>query len=193
MGHDGAGGIPREKNLLREQMLAVTCPDPVSSDRRLRQRLFDLSVYQAADSLFCYVSFGDEPDTHAILEDALRAGKRVSVPLVCENVMEARVIRTMADLRPGPYDFLQPPDDAPVALPETLALVIVPGLAFDRAGHRLGRGGGYYDRYLSGCAASAVALCRREHLVEAVPVLPHDRGVRFVITENELIETSNRA
>ena len=81
--------------------------------------------------------------------------------------------------------MLEPGEDCPLAARESIDLILVPGLCFDRLGYRLGQGGGYYDRYLAGYAGATVGLCRRAVLQEAVPREAHDRPVDLVVTDGE--------
>ncbi len=156
------------------------------SDALIQNRLLHFAPYQAAESIFLYVSFGFEIDTLPILEDALRRGKVVAVPLCQGGTMEARRIGDVSQLRPGRFT-LDPPEDAPVLSRDAIDLIVVPGLAFDRKGHRLGRGGGFYDRYLAGYQGRTVALCRTNHLLFEVPVEAHDRSVDAILTEQETV------
>ena len=100
--------------------------------------------------------------------------------------MEARLVQRDSTLVRHPYGMLEPGPDCPLIPPDQIDLVLVPGLAFDRSGGRLGRGGGYYDRWLAGFSGITAALCRDGLLMEAIPRLPHDLGVDLVITETSL-------
>ena len=94
-----------------------------------------------------------------------------------DNRDNADLIDLFYDGEPGP--------DRPVVSPGEIDLVLVPGLAFDRRGYRLGQGGGYYDRYLPQTKAVTVALCRSCFLLDAVPREEHDAPVDLVLTEEE--------
>ncbi len=148
------------------------------SDRAIEERLLALPEWRAARSVFSYVSVRGEPSTRGILAAALSAGKRLSVPL-CE---ERGIMR-----RPAPFGLLEPGEDAPIVEPGAIDLAIIPCLAADRSGHRLGHGAGYYDRYLPLLDCPTVCLCRGRALVERLPSEPHDIRVKMVLTEGECL------
>ncbi|CAN5830359.1 5-formyltetrahydrofolate cyclo-ligase [soil metagenome] len=85
------------------------------------------------------------------------------------------------------FGFLQPAADSPILPPRSVDVVLVPGLAFDRQGRRLGRGAGYYDRFLAGLAADKVALTTQSRIVEEVPSEPHDVAVDWIATESGVV------
>ena len=131
------------------------------------------------ESVFCYVSGSEECSTLPILRFCLKRGIPLAAPL-CEGLgaMTARVIPSLSQLRRGRFGILEPPRDAP--LMEAPDTVIVPGLAFDREGFRLGRGGGYYDGWLHGKTCRTIGLCRPERLVDRLPRDEWDVPVHMV-------------
>lgn len=142
----------------------------------------------------CYVSFGSEVNTFPLIQAALEQSKRLAVPL-CQpegqSLLAAEISDFPGDLRPGTWGILEPRPEAlrPVA-PELLDLVLVPGVAFDRSGNRLGYGAGYYDRFLATLrpGARTIALAFAEQIVTDVYPQAHDRPVDMVITDQEIIE-----
>ena len=137
--------------------------------------------------LLLYCGMGTEPDTLRLLPPLFSAGKAVCLPRCLPgNQMEARLVQKDSQLVRHPYGMLEPSLDCPVIPAEQIDLALIPGLAFDRSGGRLGRGGGYYDRWLTGFSGITIALCRDGLLLDAVPRLPHDVGVKLVITETSL-------
>lgn len=145
-------------------------------------------AYQQAKTIFCYCSSGDEIDTYAVLLDALAQGKRVCVPKTCgRGVMQARMIRCLAQLCPGKYGISEPEDCCPVVSPEEIDLCIVPCLAADCRGYRLGYGGGYYDRFLPQTSAAKMLLCEQSRIFDEIPVEEHDIPCDILITESQVI------
>jgi 5-formyltetrahydrofolate cyclo-ligase len=144
------------------------------------------------DSVFCYVSEPEECATEPVLRYCFERGIPLAVPL-CEGsaVMTARLIRSYKELRRGAFGLWEPPEDAPVT--EQPAWVVVPGLAFDRNGFRLGRGGGYYDRWLAGKTGRFVGLCHPGRFVEGLPRDDWDMPVDTVITGVEICRTIKNA
>ena len=142
---------------------------------------------EAASTILLYCGMGSEPDTLRLLPPLLASGKAVCLPRCLPgNQMEARLVQEDSSLIRRPYGMLEPNPRCPLIHAGQIDLALVPGLAFDRSGGRLGRGGGYYDRWLAGFAGLTAALCRACVLLEAVPRQPHDLGVDLVITETGL-------
>lgn len=159
------------------------------ANRTIHSRLESLPLWQRAGCVQTYVSLPPEVDTHALIRRLLHAGKRVAVPRVAaENLLQPYFITAWADLQTGAFGILEPRlDSAQRATAETFDLVLVPGLAFDRAGNRLGAGKGYYDRFLAAITAPKIALAFAFQLVEQIPIAPHDQSVDMIVTEEELI------
>ncbi len=148
-----------------------------------------LALPQVADArtILLYHGMNTEPDTVRLLPPLWERDKRVCLPRCLPgNQMEARLVQRNSRLIRHPYGMLEPGPDCPAVPPEGIDLVLVPGLAFDRSGGRLGRGGGYYDRWLAGFSGFTAALCRDGLLLDSIPRLPHDVGVALVVTESGL-------
>ncbi|NLF26962.1 MAG: 5-formyltetrahydrofolate cyclo-ligase [Clostridiales bacterium] len=164
------------------------------SDRAIERRLLNLPEWRAARTVFSYVGVRDEPSTRGILVSALGGGKRLCVPR-CEGrgIMRAREIFSPDELRPAPFGLLEPEESAPTVPAEEIELAIVPCMAADRRGYRLGHGAGYYDRYLANLRCPTICLCRGRALLPALPVEEHDVRVEMVLTEAELLRTAGQA
>jgi 5-formyltetrahydrofolate cyclo-ligase len=157
------------------------------------------SFYREARNLFISVSFGSELDTHALIARALADGKCVAVPY-CDTqthrMLPLWIERFPDDLTPGTMGILEPdPALCAPALPETLDLVIVPGVAFTRRGVRLGYGGGYYDRFLAVLPAHVptLALAPASQVTDVLPAEPHDRRFGWLLTETGLTDCRRAA
>lgn len=159
------------------------------SDAAAFRTLFSLPEYRAARTVFCYLGVGTEPDTRAVIARALSDGKTVALPrVVGKGHMEARLISALSDLTEGTFGIPEPSQDTETLDPAETDLAIVPAAAFDREGYRLGRGGGYYDRYLARFGGVSVGLARERLLRDAVPREAHDRPVDILITECGVIK-----
>ena len=158
-----------------------------TSDDALFARFLALPQVEAADTLLLYHGMGGEPDTARLLPALWARGKAVCLPRCLPgHGMEARLVRQDSALIPHPYGMLEPGEDCPLVGKDAIGLVLVPGLAFDPSGGRLGQGGGFYDRWLADYAGCTAALCRTALLLPQVPRAPHDRGVELVLTEHGL-------
>jgi 5-formyltetrahydrofolate cyclo-ligase len=154
------------------------------------QRLTALPEYSAARTVLCYVSFRSEVATRDFLLRMLEEGKRVVVPYCQASHLELLRFAGFDDLTPGMLGILEPKaelrsqEDRRAAVQE-IDLFVIPGLAFDRQGGRLGYGKGYFDRLLRDARNDALlaAVAFECQLFDAVPMLPHDVRVDCVVTE----------
>ncbi|SMC47836.1 5-formyltetrahydrofolate cyclo-ligase [Papillibacter cinnamivorans] len=187
----------KEKAVLRRRLVfeqeKIDDKTRERSDGELFARLRELREFREASVVFLYVGTGAEPNTAMLIPELLAAGKRAAVPL-CRGggEMEARLICSPEELRPGRFGILEPGQQSPNLPPDAMDFILVPALCFDREGFRLGRGGGYYDRYLQKSSAFSAGLCRGIFLRERLVRLEHDRRVDAVITEKETIRPGIR-
>lgn len=145
--------------------------------------------YRRAHSIYAYLSYNQEVRTWPILERAHRDAKRVAVPKVYGDVMKFLWLDDFSQVAAGAYGIPEPTFDAPEADDEA-ALILMPGLAFDREGHRVGYGGGFYDRYLEVHRQhTLVALCYPFQLFPHLDVEAHDIPVHRVIAAHERART----
>ena len=161
------------------------------ADRRrkseaIRRKLVRLAAYRRATMVACYVSLPYEVETHQLIRRMLMTGKRVAVPCVRGRHLQWCELRDPArELRPGAFGVLEPRSSTRrVVRTEELDVVVVPGVAFDRVGHRLGHGQGYFDRFLDTLSADipVIGLCFDFQLVATLPHEPHDHPVDAVLT-----------
>ena len=176
-----------DKKALRREIgakkSALTPEEVVRRSAVLAERLFNTDEYRACRSLYAYLSFNQEVRTNAIIERAWADGKRVAVPKVVGKEMVFIWLDSFDQLGPGYYGIPEPIENGPVADDET-ALILMPGLAFDPEGHRVGYGGGFYDRFLEAEPNHPlVALCYDFQMFDHLEVEAHDIPVGRVITD----------
>lgn len=186
-----------EKRALRRTLLRRMREQPerarLAKSRSIGRRLRRLKIYRRAKILLCYVAFDGEVETRPILRRALADGKRVAVPVTVtssKRLYAAEIRDPDRDLRRrGPFGIPQPGRAGRRIPLKKLDLVLMPGVAFDRRGHRLGRGGGYFDRLLARLPAAArrVGLAFEFQLLRELPVESHDLPACAVVTEKEVI------
>ncbi len=184
-------GLKRRKEQLRRELLArrAVLPERNKKNRAIFEAVSALPVYRQAKRVLFYISSPQEADTRKLLQAALREGKEVFAPVSLPEgeMMFYRVVREK-ELCPGRFGILEPPALPERALPikedilfDTLCLV--PGLAFDMLGYRIGYGKGYYDRFLAKTSVAALGLCYQELVLPCLPREACDRQVKLLVTE----------
>ena len=182
------------RQAVREAIAALSDPERADASRRIAERVTSLEAYRQARTVMLFLSMADEVDTRPILDDALRRGVSVAAPRVVRGTrdMVARPVRDPEqDVAPGAWGIPEPVRGTPIA-PDEIEFVLVPGLAFDRFGRRLGRGAGFYDRFMSadGFSAFRCAVAFDCQIVAAVPVDSHDMPVQCIVTETGITYTN---
>ena len=176
------------KMALRRQLLTeraeMTVPERSMAGRSLRDALLSLPEAQMAGTVAAYISVGTEPETRGLVYALWKRGTYVLLPLLLsDNDLDWASYEGPDSLSAGPRGLLQPtePPRGPAAV-TSADLVIVPALAVDRGGHRLGRGGGSYDRALArvGAAVPTIALIYDGELLDKVPAGRRDQRVCMV-------------
>ncbi|MCG3181118.1 MAG: putative protein YqgN [Phycisphaerae bacterium] len=173
---------------IRRRLAAVSAAEMAAAAAAVADRVMELSAWAEARVLMAFISLPGEIDTAPILSAALACGKQLIVPRVdwAGRRMQAVAIESLDEgLAAGRYGIVEPTGGLEVE-PEAIDLVLVPGLAFDAGGGRLGRGGGFYDRFLAGASLRAVAAalaleCQR--WPEPLPLGPQDMPVDLLVTE----------
>ena len=167
---------------IREKKRAMTEQQIVSASARLGEKLRESELYRNAKTFYGYLPYNQEVRTVPMLEQAIRDGKRVAVPKCYGEEMRFIYISDFEkEVAPGYANIPEPIADGPVADDKT-ALVLMPGLAFDPQGHRIGYGGGFYDRFLSAEPDHpTLALCYGFQMVEHLETEEFDIPVDQVL------------
>ncbi len=161
-------------------------------NRAIADRLESSPAYQRADMVLGYVSKPEEVNTHGIITRALASGRSVLVPRVRNDKdLDWVRIESVDALRAGAFGILEPIGSAATDELSSMSVALVPGVAFDRAGYRLGWGKGFFDRFLARFPGTAIGLAFDCQFYETLPREPHDRAVDYVITETETIAAAS--
>ena len=181
-----------DKKSLRGEMMAreaAFSPEyTAESNAGIRENLLSLPEIESAKTIMFFYSIWAEPDTHAAINAALAAGKTVCLPeSLPQGIMVARKISSLNELVPARHGIPAPTSDMPEIAPEDIDLIIVPSVAFDLDGYRLGHGGGYYDRYMPRTSAFRCGIAREQMLLPRVPRDEYDLAVDCLITEQRVL------
>ena len=175
------------KQALRQEMRsrrkAMPQAEKVSREQRLCRRFLESSLYADCRQLFCFVALPQEPETRELLRRALADGKTVAVPRCPpEQPLESQLVS-------GSFGVAEPLETLPVILPDAgqAPLCLVPGLAFDQNGGRLGYGAGYYDRFLRAYPfLRKIGYALSPFVTDCVPTEPTDQRLDGIATEISL-------
>ncbi len=185
-----------EKDLLRREyrLKRDTLPDRTARSMQTCERVATLPAYQQARALHSYIAMRSELDTRPLLVHAFAQGKRVIVPVVQRGtrILSHSWLLSTADdeLESGVFGTLQP-RVLRMARPGDWDLMLVPLLAFDRLGYRLGYGGGFYDRLIDATPAVTVGVAFAAQEIARVPREPHDLALDWIVTEQEIIQVTS--
>lgn len=162
-------------------------PEDVRREKslKIKEKLLQSPVLQQAERVFVYVSFGSEVQTHELINELIKMGKTVGVPL-CNtetHTMSVKEITDFSQLIKGNYNILEPDSSLKEIPKDEIDLVIVPAAAFDSDGYRMGYGGGYYDRFLADFNGKSIGVAFSECITEALPKGKFDKKVNEVITD----------
>ena len=169
------------KKILQE-MKAVPQKQKIAMDQALTERFLNHPVYQEAKVIATYLSFPHEFQTQGLIDQALKAGKKVLIPKTYPKGRMEFVVYQPQQLVKTSFGLLEPKGDLEVVDPSQIDLIHVPGLAFTTEGYRIGYGGGYYDRYLehfAGHTMSTIYPCQ----VQEFNSEDHDIAVQEVLID----------
>ncbi|MCM8793557.1 MAG: 5-formyltetrahydrofolate cyclo-ligase [Candidatus Omnitrophica bacterium] len=155
---------------------------------KIKEMLFSLEEFKQTKVLMSYVNLEYEVNTEEIIKEALKMGKVVAVPVTVKRdktILPSKIINFEEELFPAHFGIREPKREFLRIVPkESLELVLVPGIAFDRKGVRLGHGLGYYDRFLKTLPSEVktIGLAFDFQVVDELPVSPHDIPVSKVLS-----------
>jgi len=165
---------------------ALAPQDFIRANSRIQQRFFNLNPVREAGVVMIYHSINGEVATEGLIEKLIRLGKQVALPVCIPGPdLEARAIQSLAEVVPtGRFGLREPSAETPLVDPATIDLIVIPGVAFDIHGNRLGHGMGYYDRFLSrsGLRGFKLGLAYDFQVVDGLPVETYDVRMDALLT-----------
>ncbi len=160
----------------------------------IQRKLMSLPIFDRSRRVAIYASFRGEVETWLIFEEGLRERKEMLLPIVREGGIDFALATNREELGPGRYGILVPPQEPErFRAPEEIDLILVPAVAFDMEGYRLGYGAGYYDQALIKMRGKKVGLAFDFQILDKLPSTPSDARVDMIITETRMIEVPSGA
>lgn len=177
------------RKIMQDKRSKLSDEEIMAKSKKIMDFVFSLEQFSKAKTVMFYVDAKNEVGTKEAIMKALKLNKRVVVPKVYKHLgLKAIQIKGLDELCLGTFNILEPVHDEQV-FPRDIDLVVVPGVAFDEDGYRLGYGGGYYDNFLPQLRASVkkVAIAFNIQVLKTVPREKHDVRMDFIITESRVL------
>ncbi len=183
---------PELRATLKPILAAIPPSTQLAASNSISNHLLNSLTYQSASTILAYAALPAELSLDPLILEALADNKRICIPQINwedKSMRPAQIHNLDSDLQTGRYGVRTPINGCPLVETHELDLILIPGLAFDRQGNRLGRGAGFYDRLISTLdrtdkRPSLVGVCYQCQIVDRVPTEPHDYPMDRVITEN---------
>lgn len=186
--------ISRKKEIRAAMMRLRSdlAPEKVQAlSEAIQNRILESRVFRTSSAIMAYMPIKNEVRTERLIRNCLASGRTVLLPRVVDaESMEAVPVKNLdADLRSGAMGIMEPDPSIPAADPEIIDLVILPGIAFDRRGYRLGFGAGYYDRFIPRLRKDCILLAPAYsfQVLDQIPAGPYDQPVHWIVTEKEIL------
>lgn len=183
------------RSKLQKSLLAMPSEQRSEKSHRACQNLISTSQFQNASSVMMYLSLPHEVDTSEAILHAWQLGKAVAVPKISweqRHMIAVQINSLETDFSTSASGLRNPVRGVPIPF-EEIGLVVTPALGFDRKGHRLGRGGSYYDRFFTDekFKASKCGFAFKEQVFDSIPVASEDVPVDFLVTDEEIMYFNN--
>lgn len=179
------------RRVVRTRLKAMTPEQRASASENACRLLEKQEVWQRARLIFFYAPLPAELDVWPLVRDSLAAGKTVALPrfdAATQRYVACQITDATKDLDHGKFGIREPGAHCIAVPPNRLDLILVPGVAFDLRGRRLGRGKGFYDQLLASVGGTTCGVAFDEQIVEEVPVEPHDVHLNCILTPTRWME-----
>jgi 5-formyltetrahydrofolate cyclo-ligase len=189
------------RKIILNEREKLTSSEREEKSKAITERFLQMAEKIGGTTIFLYVSFKSEVNTHGLIQLLLNSGKIVAVPVVSVRDRKMKAVRLVDlknDLVSGYCGILEPkPEIIPTRCIDnrSIEIVVLPGSVFDERGGRLGYGGGYYDRFLAqevSSSAARIALSYEFQVKKLIPQESHDEPVDYIITEKRVIKGGER-
>ena len=180
------------RRVIKSRLVEIDVAERVEKSKKACQHLIETDEFRKAHTVMIYLAFSHEVDTTSVILQCWQHEKTVVAPKVSwqqRHMIPVEINSLESGISTGAGGLRNPMTGIPMPI-EDIDMVVAPGLAFDRKGNRLGRGGAYYDRFLSAeqLKATVCSLAFSEQIVDVVPVEEHDQRVDFIVTEDGIIK-----
>ena len=176
---------------IRARLKAISTAAREAASTKLCSHLLENEAWSKARSVLFFASMADEPDVWPLLAEALQAGKLVALPRFDpekKNYAACQIRSLAEDVVSGQFGIREPHNSCPALPLNRLDLILVPGIAFDLHGRRLGRGKGFYDQLLADVRGTTCGVAFDEQIVAAIPLEPHDIPLNCILTPTRWIK-----
>ena len=176
--------------MLKDKRMDMSRQEVMERSARVQDQVLATEEFQKADTVCLYLPIHNEVEMEKIIQACRASGKRTAAPRIRDGQMEFFYFDSETDLAEGFYGIREPKGNGAVSWDRDKMLMIMPGVAFDEAGHRIGHGGGYYDRYLARCPKAlghTMAVCYDFQILPRVPAESFDIRPRKIVAETRII------
>lgn len=180
------------KDVLRKELRAKrkSIADKVKRDKKISDNLLSFELYKNSKTILFYASLDDEINVDCCIEQALSDGKKIALPVCTDKNgnMKFYYINSLSEIRVGYFGVREPDTSVCKEVDDfSFSICIVPAIAYDKNGFRLGYGKGYYDRFLKKYNLHSIGLCYNELIEDKLPIGEYDIPVDYIICENGVI------
>ncbi|MFW6172270.1 MAG: 5-formyltetrahydrofolate cyclo-ligase [Elusimicrobiota bacterium] len=177
------------RKMYKNKIAGINLSERKKADREICEKIIKKPVIKKSKNVMIYISREDEVDTKNIIDILISSGKNIYVPVTTDTEIKISRLKNMDDLIKGKFGILEPrPEHREYISHECLDVVIVPGLCFTTKGRRLGRGGGYFDRFLKKIMPKTkiIGICYSSQIEDLLPKEKYDVDMDEVITDSQL-------
>ena len=186
------------KDKLRKELIKLknnlSKSEVLEKSNLIKKRLFQMDEFKQASTILFYVSYDNEVNTHDMIKESMLNRKKVIVPVSDKEQKKLILseLKNWNDLSLCAYNILEPRKECIIEVPlDSIDLILVPGLGFDKHGHRIGHGLGYYDKLLESATDQSIGLAFHLQILDKIYVEKHDVSIHKIITDKEIIYCKN--